>query len=206
MKSRDCPEARLFLDVAPRSPWTFAINITSSHLHWGISLHQEVEDSSSGQVQCFHSFELFCIWFDRPQNLLSFSSFPFPSKQCKSATTTDFCASASVFQVHKLIHWDSTCKVKSLHCCSQHANTPSTQPNPPGGRPRCFKLLHNPWADLVTAAYTWRDSLCEVTGPLICICFVYTPALLTVDVPCDFTRFCTSSTSHSWSPHFTSFL
>lgn len=169
-----------------------------------------------------------------------FSKFYPEPKQQKSAQIIDILASTSIFQVNKLIHWDSPCKLKSLHCYSQYASKP---PNPQHthdanwpatksprwpiskvlGCPWWFKLLHNPWPDLVTAAYTWRDLLCEVTGPLICIHFVCTVQPQHTDKCClrsqsvgfgkhaaDFlfkiNKRPTSSTSHNWSPHFTSFL
>lgn len=139
-----------------------------------------------------------------------------------------------IFFLFELTHLDSTCEQKSLLCCSQqgvhvtrahlhpqHAHAVATKsPRWPVGKvtdcPRWLKVLRNPRPHLVTAAYTWRDELREARSDFnlwsYSLCLHGNsrtpPHVSTKRLGCDkhTEAVPTSSTSHSWSPHFTSFL
>lgn len=118
--------------------------------------------------------------------------------------------------------------VAGAHLHPRHAHAVATKsPRWPVGKvkdcPWWLKVLRNPRPHLVTAAYTWRDELREVQSDfnlrLYALCLHgNSRTLLHVSVklmgcdkhivafPFTYSDVPTSSTSHSWSPHFTSFL
>lgn len=176
----------VFTECSSSTTWRFTLNIRHLHLYQVIFPNQKMENS------CLKSYALFSapFWTIFIQSLVTkvlhqplklFCPFHHFSKFCPKSKqeNNNILASTSLYQVYKLIH-SETAPVNRNPCSAarsmptnphpQHthdANWPATKsPRWPISKVLdClwwFKLLHNPGPDLVTAAYTWRDLLCDV--------------------------------------------